>query len=225
MLTLNKEQKINVLVLGLIAFIVFPLFSAIFLSLENPVLHSITEMGFDMGYYVPFLCWGIFIIVDLMYTMLVYLKESCFRKELKIALLVLLSVVDAMFVLTGACSDNPSVASPTVIDIHNNSAIAMFIGHFVVVGVITIFSFFRNRKQGWVNLLLVGFILITLSYCYISVTAEDKFSMMHAATALCEGYAFSIIMIYMYLNYVGNIYFPPTGKNILMVAEKTGKII
>ena len=225
MLTLDKNQKINVIVLGLIAFIGFPLFTAIFLAFENPVLHSITEMGFDMGYYAPFLCWGIFIIADLMYTLLLYLKESYFRKELKIALLVLLVAVDALFVLTGACSDNPNVVGPTVIAIHNKSAIAMFIGHFVVLGAITVFSFFRNHTQGYVNLLLIGFILITIAYSYIRVTPNDNFSLMHAATALCEGYAFAVIVIYMFLNYLGNIFFPPTGKNILIVAEKTGKII
>ena len=225
MVNFDKNQKTNAIVLGIIAFIVFPLFSAIFLSLENPVLHSITEMGFDMGYYAPFLCWGIFIIIDLMYTMLLYLKESYFCKELKIALLALLVLVDIMFVITGACSDNPDVSSPAVIKLHNDSAIAMFIGHFVVVGVVTNCSSFRNRTQGKINLLLVGFILITLTYCYIRVTDEDKFSMLHAATALCEGYAFVVILIYMYLNYLGNILFAPTGKTKLLVHEKTGKII
>lgn len=222
---LDKSQKINLIVLGLVAFVVFPLFTVIFLSLENPIMHSVTEMGFDMGYYAPFLCWGIFIIIDLLYTMLLYLKESYFRKELKIAILATLVAVDIMFVLTGACSDNPEVSSPTVIKIHNESAIAMFIGHFVVLAIVTVFSFFRNRTQGYVNLVLMGFILITISYCYIRVTNEEKFSMMHAATALCEGYAFALIVIYMYLNYLGNVFFSPTGKTILLVKEKTGKII
>ena len=222
---LDKNQKINVIVLGLIAFVVFPLFTAIFLSLENPILHSITEMGFDMGYYVPFLCWGIFIIIDLLYTMLLYLKESYFRKELKIAALATLVAVDIMFILTGACSDNPDVASPTVIKIHNKSAIAMFIGHFVVLAIVTVFSFFRNRTQGYINLVLMGFILITIAYCYIRVTDDEEFSLMHSATALCEGYAFALIIIYMYLNYLGNILLAPTGKTILIVKEKTGKII
>lgn len=222
---LNKNQKINVIVLGLIAFVVFPLFTAIFLSLENPILHSITEMGFDMGYYVPFLCWGIFIIIDLLYTMLLYLKESYFRKELKIAALATLVAVDIMFILTGACSDNPDVASPTVIKIHNKSAIAMFIGHFVVLAIVTVFSFFRNRTQGYINLVLMGFILITIAYCYIRVTDDEEFSLMHSATALCEGYAFALIIIYMYLNYLGNVLLAPTGKTILIVKEKTGKII
>ncbi len=222
---LDKNQKINVIVLGLIAFVVFPLFTAIFLSLENPILHSITEMGFDMGYYVPFLCWGIFIIIDLLYTMLLYLKESYFRKELKIAALATLVAVDIMFILTGACSDNPDVASPTVIKIHNKSAIAMFIGHFVVLAIVTVFSFFRNRTQGYINLVLMGFILITIAYCYIRVTDDEEFSLMHSATALCEGYAFALIIIYMYLNYLGNVLLAPTGKTILIVKEKTGKII
>lgn len=225
MLTLDKNQRINVIVLGIVAFIIFPVFTSIFLSLENPVFHSITEMGFDMGYYAPFLCWGLFIIGDLMYTLLLYLKESYFRKELKIAILALLVAVDVMFVLTGACSDNPNVVGPTVIAIHNNSAIAMFIGHFIVLAVITVFSFFRNRTQGFVNLVLMASILITVMYCYIRVTPDDNFSLMHAATALCEGYAFALIVIYVYLNYLGNIFFPPTGKNVLLVAEKTGKII
>ena len=83
----------------------------------------------------------------------------------------------------------------------------------------------HNHTQGYVNLLLIGFILITIAYSYIRVTPNDNFSLMHAATALCEGYAFAVIVIYMFLNYLGNIFFPPTGKNILIVAEKTGKII
>ena len=160
-----------------------------------------------------------------MYTLLVTLKESYFRKELKIAFIVMLAIVDVLFVITGACSDNPNVVGPTVIAIHNNSAIAMFIGHFILLAVVTVFSFFRNRTQGYVNLLLIGFILITVSYCYIRVTPEDHFSMMHAATALCEGYAFALIVLYMYLNYLGNIFFPVTGKNILLIKEKSGKII
>ena len=225
MVHFDKSQRINVIVLGVIAFVVFPLFTSIFLALENPVLHSITEMGFDMGYYVPFLCWGIFIIIDLMYTLLLYLKESYFRKELKIAILLALIAVDVAFVLTGACSDNPEVSSPAVIKIHNQSAIVMFIGHFVVLAIVTVFSFFRNRTQGFVNLVLMGFILITIAFCYIRVTQGEEFSMMHAATALCEGYAFAVIVIYMYLNYLGNIFFAPTGKTILLVPEKTGKII
>ena len=225
MIKLEKDQKLNVIILGVIAFVVFPLFTAIFLAFENPILHSITEMGFDMGYYAPFLIWGIFIIAYLMYTMLVAIKESYFRKELKIVLIALLAIVDVLFVLTGACSDNPEVVSETVISIHNRSAIAMFVGHFVVLGTLAVFIFFRNRTQGFVMLGYVGFFLITLVYCYIRVNVNESFSVGQAATALCEGYAFALIVIFMYLFYVGNLFFAPTGKTKLLVKEKTGKII
>ncbi len=225
MLKLDKSQKLNVIILGVIAFVGFPLFTAIFLAFENPILHSITEMGFDMGYYAPFLVWGIFIIAYLMYTMLISLKESYFCKELKIAMIALLAAVDVLFVLTGACSDNPNVVGPTVISIHNNSAIAMFVGHFVVLGVVAIFSFFRNRTQGFVNLSFLGFFLITLLFCYVRVNVNESFSVGQAATALAEGYAFALILIFMYINYVGNLFFAPTGKTKLLVKEKTGKIL
>lgn len=225
MLKLTKDQKLNVIILGVIAFVVFPLFTCIFLAFENPILHSITEMGFDLGYYAPFLIWGIFIIAYLMYTLLVTLKESYFRKELKIAFIVMLAIVDVLFVITGACSDNPNVVNATVIAIHNKAAIAMFVGHFIVVGVLTIFSFFRNRTQGFVNLTYVGFFLITMAFCYIRVNTKESFSLGQAATALCEGYSFGLILIFMYINYVGTVFFAPTGKTKLLVKEKTGKII
>ena len=222
--TPDKNQKINLCILGVIAFVVFPLFTAIFLFFENPILHSITEMGFDMGYYAPFLAWGIFIIAYVMYTLLVSLKESYFRKEVKIVLLVVVSVVDVLFVLTGVCSDNPEVVSQTVIQIHNKSAIAMFVGHFVLVGLICIFSFFRNKTQGFVNLTFVGFFLITLLYCYMRVNVSDSFALGQTATALSEGYAFALILIFMYVNYAGTVFFRPEGGPLL-VSEKSGKII
>ena len=216
MFKLDKIQQINFWVLGVVAFVVFPLFTAIFLSQENPIMHSITEMGFDLGYYVPFLVWGIFIIAYIIYSLLMILKYSDYRKEVKIVLLAILAVVDILFILTGACSDNPEKVSDTIIQIHNKSAIAMFVGHFVLVGVMTIFSFFRNRTQGFVNLTFIGFFLITLVYCYASVTLSETFSVGQGATALAEGYAFCLIMIYMFIYFVGTLVFPPNENNPLV---------
>ena len=224
MLQLKKEQKINLIVLGLIAFIVFPLYTVIFLSLENPILHSITEMGFDMGYYGLFLAWGLFVSAFIMYSFLMTLKDSSFRKELKIALLAVLVVVDILFILTGACSDNPNVVNDTVIAIHNKSAIAMFVGHFIFIGLVGIFSFFRSKLQGFINVTFLGFLLITLFYSYARVNTKESFSLGQAATALSEGYAFGLIVIFMFINYAGTVLLPATGKNKL-IAPKTGKII
>ena len=219
----NKTQKINLYVTAVWALVVFPLLTALFLAQENPIKCSITEMGFDLGYYGQFLAWGISIIVSLMYMFLLYLKESGFRKELKIALLVLLVAVDLLFVLTGACSD----ASPNkvVVDIHNKSAIAMFIGHFVVVAAQLVFAFFRNKKQAVAGVLVGAFMLITVAFCYIRVIDSDEFSLMHGATSLCEGYSFCWIVVMVFLNYAGNLFLEPTGKNILLNNGDMRKII
>lgn len=222
---LDKNQKINVWVLGVLAFVGFPLFTAIFLALENPIMHSITEMGFDLGHYAIFLTWGIACIAYILYSLLMSLKESYYCKELKIVFIVVIVVVDVLFAITGTFSDNPNVVSDTIIQIHNKCAIAMFIAHFVLIGLMTIFSFFRNKTQGFVNLTFIGFLLISLVYCYAGVTLNESFALGQAATALCEGFSFVLIVIFMFINYAGNLFFAPTGKTKLIVKEKSGKII
>ena len=208
----SKKQKLNAVMLGLFAFVVFPLFTAILLSFENPIRHSITEMTFRMGYRAPFTVWGILFIVFTVFTMIETLKESSFPKWIKIFLFVYVGVIETLLIVTGACSDNSDVVAPIVVSIHNKSAIGMFVGHIVLLGLLTIFSFFRNRIQGFIELIFFTFFGIVVIYFYVRITASDTFTLLHAATAVCEAVTFCMAVIFLYVNYIGNLLFLPAKK-------------
>lgn len=212
----TKAQKINSAILGIFAFVFLPLFTAIILSLENPIYHSITEMGFALGHYPIFLLWGLLVIGFTVYTSILTLKESNFRFGVKLAFYILVGVIDVAFLCAGIPTTIRVPLGSTTYKLHNLFAYTMFVGHIFLLLLYAVFSFFRNRLQGCINLVFVAFFSVCTLFSYMRINTKDSFSLLQTATAVSEAAVFCLFALFLYLNYLGNILFPPTGKNKLL---------
>ena len=216
---LTKNQKINAITLGLVAFVVLPLFTAIILSLANPVTHSITELTFRMGYRAVCTVWGVCVIAYITYSVMMLLRTSGYALGVKIFFYVLLAFAEITLLLTGSISDNTEVVSETLAHAHNVVAIMTFVSHFVLLGLLVIASYFRNRVQGAINTVYAIFFFLTVAFLHFFVTDSENFNLLHAATAINEGASFCLVSIFFYLHYVENLLLAPTGKTKFLAGK------
>lgn len=212
----SKAQKINAVAIGLVAMVGLPLFTAILLSMENPLKHSVTEMTFRMGYRAAFTVWGLCFIAFFLYTTIRMMRESGFRKGVRTFFYVYVGLIELALVVTGAISDDPQKVSETMIKAHNYAAYVMFVGHFALLVFLTVAAWFRNKLQGGLNTVFCAFFAIVMIFQYVRVNVNDSFAFLQAATAFGEGTAFVLIAIFLAANYIGNLLFLPSGKTKLL---------
>ena len=204
----TKYQKINAVALGVVAFVVLPLFTAILLSFEHPLKYSVTDLTFGMGYRVPFTLWGVFVIVFTVYSVLLIMKESGYPKGLRIFFYVYLALMEIAFVLTGTITNDAATVGETLARMHNIVAIITFVSHLVLVGLLTGASFVRSRLQGAVNFVYAFLFYTIMAFTYSRISVKDTFSFLQSATALCETATFCLVAFFLALHYVGNLLFP-----------------
>ena len=216
---LTKKQKINAITFGLVAFVVLPLFTAVILSLANPITHSITELSFRMGYRAVCTVWGAFVAVYTTYTVLMVLRSAGYRLGVRIFFYLLLALAVGTLIMTGSISDNADVVGEKLAHTHNVVAIVTFVSHFVLLGLMVIASFFRNRVQGTINAVYAFFFFLTVAFLHFYVTDSETFSLLHSATAINEGASFCLVSIFFYLHYVENLLLAPTGKTKFLAGK------